>query len=304
MNEMQGSEVIISLPIEPDRPRGLFTSVAQMLPSLERDGVDRTGSGVTHVPFPCTDSVAGPLDCDSDGAVFIPGDTGDNDKSAAIRYYPSYEDPDSGTDPDSYPWVRHNPFKIVDGLSCSTISLPMENSPTRSLPNTLRALIRRSLSGMFTAELVTGDASGNPSLNDLAEDYGTATDMQAAAFAIENHLADRLHGSQGTVLLPLGLLAVAVDSGWVMISGNSIETVSGHKVIADPGFLGDPTNPKDVTPAAQQIFAMGSIFYGSRAFRELEGATDLDTNRVNQLIETYAQLAYSPCTVGTVTLEA
>lgn len=300
---MEGSEVIISLPIEPDRPRGLFTSVAEMLPSLERDGVDRTGAGVVHVPFPCTDSVAGPLTCDSNGAVFIPGDTGDNDKSDAIRFYPEYEDPNSGTDPEFYPWVTHNAFKIVDGLSCSTISLPMENSPTRSLPNTLRALIRRSLSGMFTAELVTGEAGSNPSLNDLAEDYGSSSTMQAAAFTIENHLADVLHGARGTVLLPLGLLPVAVDSGWVMVSGNSLETVSGHKVIADPGFLGDPDNPKDITPATQQIFAMGSVFFGSRAFRELQGAVNLDTNRVNQLIETFAQLAYNPCTVGTVTLE-
>lgn len=301
---MQGAEVIISLPIEPDRPRGLFTSVAEPLPSVEKDGVDRLGLGVVHVPFPCTDSVAGPLDCDSNGAVFIPGDTGDNDKSAAIRYYPSYEEFNGGTDPDSFPWVTHNAFKIVDGLSCSNISLPTENTLTRSVPNTLRALIRRSLSGMFTAELVTGEAAGNHSLMDVAEDYGAASDMQEAAFAIENHLASVLHGARGTVLLPLGMLTVAVDSGWVMVTPTSLETVSGHKVIADSGFLGDPDDPKDVTPATQRIFAMGSIFYASRAFRELEGALDLSTNRLNQLIETFAQLAYNPCTVGSVSLEA
>ena len=210
-------------------------------------------------------------------------DTGATDlepKDAAIRDYPDA--------------VTHPAFKVVDGLRCSSISLPDSPAVGLSMLDRMRSRIRLQLSKMATAELVTGAVSGGPALAD-GTSLGAATSADGAAVKVESWLASALHNGVGVVVIP------------VWVDRSSMMTVTGHKVIADAGFTGDMSNPTDGTPGVFSFFGMGAVGVASTSAVFLgvaSGASNVDisTNVVERISEAYVQLVFDPCAVGFVTL--
>lgn len=289
---MNSMEIPVQLPFPQLRSGGLFFDVATPL-DLTYAGRDRTGVGVVHVPFGCDPMFFGPSEAcstsDVDGI-----DTGATDlepKDAAIRDYPDQ--------------VIHPAFKVVDGLQCSSISLPnSEQSGDATLSDRLSARYRLQISKMATAELVSGAASGGPSLSSEATDLGTGT-MADAAFALETWLASSLHNGVGVILIPVGSLAEVKGVNW--IDPNAMSTVTGHGVIADAGYTGEPADPTVFDPATRVLYALGVPAYSVTDQNVLALASgmsmvDITDNMVRAISESYMQLAFDPCTVASFTV--
>lgn len=291
MNHM---EVPIQLPAPVRRTGGLFVDVATPI-STEHGGRDRIGAGVVHVPWGCSSVNVGPSElCYSDEEPATDGVLIDDEirtKDVTIRDFPAE--------------VFHPAFKIVDGLKCSSLSFPHDTTPVASIGNRLRSRASLQLSRMLTAELVAGIASSGPNLASESVPLTPMQDMEGAAAEVETWLARILFNGIGAVVLPVGLLAAAVKAKWV--NPDTLRTVSGHYVIADAGFTGDPTDPLALYPSSYSIFGMGLPGWASSSAQVLEVASgashvDITDNIVRMLLEQYVQIAFEPCTVGEVTL--
>lgn len=295
---MLNMEVPIQLPAPQRRSRGRLIDVATDI-SLTADGRERLGAGVVHVPWGCDAPFLGNAElCVVSGEMaisvedfIITGATDVGSKDEAIRDYPDQ--------------VVHPPFKVVDGLRCTALSAPHDTTPTASIGNRLRARDGLWFSAMMTAELVSGQASGGPSLDSEATSIGAVADMPEAAVAIESWLAGTLGNGVGAVVLPVGLLSAAVYHGWVDMA--TLRTVTGHWVIADAGFTGDPTDPTNPQPSAFTIYGMGlpgQAYSNGNLLDVASGRShvDITDNVVSMILESYAQLAFEPCSVGEVTL--
>jgi hypothetical protein len=291
---MTNMEVTIQLPAPVRRSSGLFVNVADTL-DLTRDGTNRLGLGVNHIPWGCNEVFVGPSELclpTSPPSPVDPADqvligTGYDDKQVVITDYPDV--------------VTHPAFKVLDGLECSSISLPHDTTPVAAIGNRLRWRIQLQMSKMLMAEWASGRASGGPSLASEDEVLSASASMAMAAVRIENFLAGALHNAVGVVVLPVGLLTHAVASGWV--NKDTLRTNSGHYVIADAGFTGDPTNPTDSTPGSYIVYGTGVPSYTSNSTALLEVASgashvDITDNVISEIMEAYAQIAFDPCAVG------
>lgn len=293
---MINMEVPIQLPSPSRRSGGLFVDVALPI-DTNFGGADRIGSGVVHVPWGCDPMYLGNAEiCMVDGETVVSVedgiDVGATDlapKDNAIRDYPGQ--------------VVHPPFKVVDGLQCGVLSFPHDTTPSTSISNRLRARMALQISKMMMAELVAGAVSGGPSLNSEATALAAASSTGAAAITVETWLASVLHNGVGAVVLPVGLLAAAVEAGWV--NPSTMTTMSGHRVIADAGFTGDASNPTDATPASYSIFGMGlpgHAYSSPKILDVVSGSShvDISDDTIRQISEAYAQIAFDPCVVGKV----
>jgi hypothetical protein len=293
---MINMEVPIQLPAPTRRSGGLFVDVATPI-DTNFGGRDRLGSGVVHVPWGCDQVFLGNAEiCVVDGETVISGvdgiDVGASDlvsKDNAIRPIPDQ--------------VAHPPFKVVDGLECGVLSMPHDTTPSASIGNRLRWRITTQLSKMMLAELVSGSVSGGPSLASEATPLTAATGVFGAAFHVETWLASVLHNAVGAIVLPVGLLPLAVESGWV--NAATMRTLTGHYVIADAGFTGDITDPTSATPATFSVFGMaipGHAYSNPRILEVASGRShvDITDDVIREIMESYAQLAFDPCSVGEV----
>jgi hypothetical protein len=294
---MLNMEVPIRLPAPTLRSGGLFVDVAVPIDTV-LGARDRIGSGVVHVPWGCEPMFAGNAEiCMMSGelveSVEDGIDTGATDlepKSAAIREYPER--------------VIHPPFKIVDGLECSVLSLPHLSTPTEpSMGDRLRSRMSLQISKMMMAELVSGQVSGGPSLLSEATTLTAASSMAVAAVRIETWLASVLHNGVGVVVLPVGQLAAAETIGWV--NPSTLRTASGHFVIADAGFTGDPADPTSAEPGSFEVFGMsvpGQRYSDPKILEVASGSShvDITDDMVAMINEAYAQIAFEPCSVGSV----
>lgn len=300
-----GREVTIQLPPPEPRSRGLLVDVAQTISAdlLTVNGTDRTGQGVQHQPWGCAPLRTGNTDCTAD--YLINGDgpalDGNGDpitaniddfKTTALLGFDAV--------------VIHPAFKVVDGLTCSTLSQPdlSTSSFTGITPRLLRRM-RMLVSASLTAELITGYASMGPSLMSEGEILPDAATVSAAAYAIEAHLALHLQGNRGTVFIPPALLHAAVDAGWVHIEGNRLVTATGHQVVADAGHVAT-LGPDSGGGGGLWIFAAGDIMYrvsDTKLLGEGSETLDISTNIRERLAESYAQLAFDPCPVASIAVD-
>jgi hypothetical protein len=300
-----GREVTIQLAPPAPRSRGLLVDVAMPLSTdqTSANGRDRLGQGVQHQPWGCAPLRTGNLDCTADylingdgPAVDGQGDVIDNNvdefKDTALRNFDDV--------------VIHPAFKVVDGLTCSTLWQPdlSSGSFTGITPRLMRRM-RTLMSAALTGELVTGYASAGPSFLSDAQTLTDAANISEAAYRIEAHLADTLQGNAGTVFIPPALLHAAVEAGWVSISGNTILTATGHKVVADAGHVATQ-GPDSGGGGGLWIFAAGDIFYrvsDTMLLGEGSETLDISTNMRERLAEAYAQLAFDPCPLAGVAVD-
>ncbi len=301
---MTSLQMPVTIQLDPPeaRPWGLLVDEATELPKDDFviEGVSRLGLGVQHTPWGCDPLRVGNASCnpffvlDGDAPGF---DSGGNripanstlTKDAAINDYDAT--------------VVHPAFKLVDGLTCSTMSFPDLNSNRyASMTNRLRARMRLLSSASLMTELITGWASAGPAFDDVTPMTAAAT-VAAAASAVEEHLAAKLHGGRGIVYIPPRLLPAAVAAFWVYEKGGRLVTVTGHRVVSDAGHTG-----KIGQGAAQTtknwVFASGPVSYRIDD-RELLGegtdsTLDLFHNLRVRISEATAQLAFDPCALGAV----
>lgn len=296
---MINMEIPIQLPAPTRRPSGLFVNIATPIDTTF-GGKDRLGSGVVHVPWGCEPVHLGNAElCMMSGEMVVSVEdtivtdaTDLEPKIAAVNPYPDQ--------------VIHPPFKVVDGLECSVLSFPHDTSPTSSITNRIRSRITLQLSKMLMAEMVAGIASGGPSLTSEATTLPSVSGVYGAAFQAETWLASVLHNGVGVVVIPVGMLPLFVESGWV--DPSTMKTLSGHMVIADAGFTGDVADPTSLAPSTFSLFAMGVPSYAASSPELLEVASgsshvDITNDTITAIIESYVQLAFDPCAVGEVTMD-
>jgi hypothetical protein len=305
--------IVVQLPPPQRRSRGLLVDVAENMSAvMTYNGRSRIGNGVIHTPWGCDPLLsgsAGPCDTDfllnGDGPGYdavweyeqesAPGEQSANfdaGKATAIHAYPST--------------VEQPAFKVVDGLTCSTMSQPDDNQYGASMSNRLRRRMSVLMSGMLTSELITGWASGGISLSSEATVLTAATSMAEAGLEIEEHLRDTLQGQAGTVFIPPQLLHYAVEAEWVYRDGNRFYTQTGHSVVADAGHTG-ALGPATPSGGEFWLYAAGDIGYGltdTILLGEVSSDTlDTSTNMRERLAEAYAQLVFDPCPVGAVIVD-
>jgi hypothetical protein len=297
-----GRETTLQLPPAEPRSRGLFVDVAGRLSPEDTSyqGHDRLGQGVQHTPWGCAPLKTGNLDCSADvllngtGPAFdaqdppvVIGANVDTDKIPALLSFDAL--------------VEHPSFKVVDGLTCSTISFPDANSATYTgMSGRLLRRMRTLMSAALTGELVTGWASGGPSLTSEATTLAASANMTKAAQSVEGHLAAQLLGNRGVVFIPPALLHYAIEIGWVNVEGGALMTSTGHRVVSDAGHDGTlgPTTPAG---GEHWVFASGDVSFRTSDTMLLgDGSETLNitTNLRERLAEAYAQLAFDPCPVA------
>jgi hypothetical protein len=200
------------------------------------------------------------------------------------------EDPDT-KDLVDYPEITdQQPFLLVDGIRCSTLS---------SLPEFMDARLAHNLdvyaSAAFAQELLTGAASGGHSLEGDADSLAAAGDLVSAIAALEDSLAGALHGGMGLLHMSPGTLAAVAAAGLAVFTDGQWKTPSGHTIVADAGYAADELSDT-VT-----IYATGPVFY---AISETQGvgsrnqeSTDLERNIHLFLGERYGIVVFDPCAV-------
>lgn len=124
-----------------------------------------------------------------------------------------------------------------------------------------------------------------------------------ALAALEQAIADRLHGNQGTLhLTPYGMSLTGVLGELSKASGDRVTTGQGNLLIADAGYLG-PEPAAASADADEWWYASGQVFYkitqptdiGDRMSR-----IDISTNRIEQVRQGQAILIFDPCAVVAV----
>lgn len=301
-------ETTIQLAPPTPRSRGLLVDAALDLTVADTSsqGRDRLGLGVQHTPWGTAPLRVGNLNCQADLLLVNPqlggaatsdpfavndaaveGSAGNYGKGAALNSFDAV--------------AIHPSFKLVDGLTCSVISFPDANSESfTSMSGRLQRRMRTYSSAAITYELVTGWASGGPSLTSEAVTLTPAANMGKAAEEIEEHLAGVLHGNAGLVFIPPRLLAAAIAADWVVIEGGQLYTVTGHRVVSDAGHTGVEGLSG---PGANQhwIYASGDVAYRVSDAMLLGDYSHDTLNRASnlreRLAEAYAQLAFDPATV-------
>lgn len=298
-------EKVIQIPSLVRRNKGLLINAATELgvEALSQNAVNRIGFGATYVPHGCEQIRRGNIDCDTDwllgeGAPTLNEETGE---------YTGVEE--GKTDAiNAYPEVRvQRPFKLVDALKCSSFSMDLAEMDAR-LTNRMAV----QTSKLLTEELITGWASDGLSFSDEAtvlSALSVASDgipIQGVAYAIEQHLADTLHGAEGTVFIPPAFLAACINHGWVQFLDGEFMTATGHRVVADAGHSG-LIGP--VAPGAGEFwfFASGPIQYHVTdpilLGNTLDQMFDRHINLLERISEAMAIVVFDPCTVGAVKLD-
>jgi len=299
-----GIETTIQLPPAPARPRGLLVDVAYNLTTEDTSsgGRDRLGLGIQHQPWGCAPLLTGPVGCDTEvllngqGPAYEEGLRGDDNlitenvsvtKDAAILGFDEL--------------VTHPAFKVVDGLECSTLSFPDLNTASfTGMTSRLQRRMRMLMSAALMGEMVSGWASGGPSLASEAVTLDPTSDMAEAGDVVEAHLAETLLNLQGVVYMPPALVHRAIDAGWVMVEGGQLRTATGHLVVADAGHTGE-LGPSVPGAGEFWIYASGVPAYrvsDTMLLGEGSETLVLASNIRQRIAEAYAQLAFDPCPVG------
>lgn len=284
------------------RPWGLLVDVATAIPAaaLSQSGVNRIGMGVTWVPWGCDGLRRGDVSCDVGWLV-----QQDNTPPEFLGTEAGYGDVDDGKQTAILPYeetVVQAPFKIVDGLACNSLSMDSDEMDGR--------LVRRMdvfMSSVLAAELQSGLASQGASLNDAAPIVPLFGGFDGVAAAIEQHLADTLHGAVGIVHIPPAVLHVAMEHGYVRVVDGMLRTSTGHAVSADAGL--DPSaGPNPGGPGQFWLYATGPVGYHVTDTNLLgslqDGQTfDYASNLLERIAEALGIVVFDPCSVAPILLD-
>lgn len=260
------------------RPYALLLDVAERIPDdlLSTNGTPRWPlAGITWVTWGCTNIDTDVVGCDKTNIKTL-------EDFAAIE--------------------TQNPFLLVDGVRCSTLS---------SVPETMDARLETRLdiyaSAAFAVELMRGTNGGPNSFrtNETTIISNTARTLRLAFVDLENFLAQKLFGARGVIHLTVGAMVLAAADQLVHFIDGQWRTATGHLVVADAGYTGAAPNGVGA-PAADTAFlyASGPIYYAITATKPVgrrdHESTDMTRNVHQFFSERYGILAFDPCSVGAV----
>lgn len=142
-------------------------------------------------------------------------------------------------------------FEIDADEKCSTIAVDESWLVDRA---TIRMTAMES--AQIASELLTGAATGNPSLRSSAT-ASTQSPLSpaSAAAVIEDMLGESLHGAQGFVSMSPGVFTRLQAGGGLIQKDGFWETATGHRIIAEPAF---DTNVGPTTDVAGDAWIYGS----------------------------------------------
>lgn len=245
--------------------------------SIERPPlpVEQVGRGLTFTPYGCTPLERLPVEMCED---------------------PAAEDDTVAPDGPVF-----EAFGIRTTESCSALDIDLD-----WLNGRIETRWGATLSEALAAELATGENSGaSPSLaNSATVLTATEVEVDLVMAALEDGLADTLHGAAGMIhLAPYGFAAVT-NSEWVDLVDGRWVTRTGHIVVSDPGYRGAVPDGESADPTVEWAFASGIVGYaiGKPYFTNQNADEYLDRTRniVHGRKLATAVVAFDPCSVVAV----
>lgn len=275
----------VNLTPPPVRTRGLLLDAANLIPDgsfLAARGADRwPAEGVTWNP-----------------SMFVLPDA---DEAQCDSIYDKQPD-------DILPPVTQPAFLLWRSLQCSRLSGALD-----LLTERINYSLDDLASASFAAELETGAASGGLGLVGSAQNEptvvsGTAVVLPVAFAALENYLADTLHGAVGFIHLTTDLLLLAASLGLVEWDGSVFRSRTGHVVVGDSGHSGAGTPAGDGVATAGEgeawIYATSTVWYAETSIQDSgsfgvdPGGFDFSTNVDKPVAERYGLVLFDPDVLG------
>lgn len=154
--------------------------------------------------------------------------------------------------------------------------------------------------GGFASDVATSESDPTPVDSPTLANSATVIsavpgDVAVAIAAVERGLADRLHGARGLVHLPVEVLALAGDA--VQFRDGQWETRSGHRVVADAGYVGAAPSDESESSGVRWIYGSGPIGYTVGPLDDLPPQVDTRRNQGTARSVAHAIFAFEPCTV-------
>lgn len=280
--------------LPPPLPRGRLLDT---IPSLAGVGdLPRWASGgVTWNPWPCRGLVT-----------LAQGDMCDVEDLVDAGY-------------ECLPGVVQTPFTVIDSYNAKTLSgWDGPGDIGEQVGDFLRERGDLMQSWAFARELAHGTAGSTLSLSNTAHapegyPFGAAVPVKRGMAILADELGRTLFGGRGIIHMPPSVVEFAgvkePDSG-------TLETVLGHRVVADAGYVdmpaptGDPdadppvAGGTDAAAGEAWIYASGPVAYAATRMDLIGSApnefVDIRTNSIQQWLMGHGLLVFDPCPVAAV----
>lgn len=181
-------------------------------------------------------------------------------------------------------------FSVLQALRCTTMG-QSELGPyvNASLDVTREFAVAR--------ELLTGTASGNPSLADATTlNSASITDAESALACLDQHAATELSGRLAFIHAS-PLLAVHLYNVGMFQDGRLWRTPLGNIVVVSAGYDGRAPATPSVAPSEgdpQYLYATGEV-YAEVGQRETLNAVERGQNSLQAIAEDAAIAVFDPC---------
>lgn len=143
-------------------------------------------------------------------------------------------------------------------------------------------------------ELLTGTASGNPSLAS-ATDLGTATDAVAALGCLDQKAAEALSGRLAFIHASPAILNAWMAASAIRLDGRTWRTAFGSVVVASAGYDGrSPGGAAPADGASLYAYATGEV-YAAFGNRQTLDSVERSTNTRQAWSEEAALVVFDPC---------
>ena len=179
-------------------------------------------------------------------------------------------------------------FAVVQGLRCSTMG-------RTQLAGFAEASLDVTREFVVSSELLTGAASGNPSLADAEWLVADPLNVVSALACLDQYAATALSGRLAFIhaspLLGTHLLAASA----IRLEGRRWLTAFGNVVVIASGYDGrrpGPVGPSDGEP--QWLYATGEVS-AEVGQREVVEAVERGQNTLEAIAEDAALVAFDPC---------
>jgi hypothetical protein len=190
--------------------------------------------------------------------------------------------------------VEFQPFQVFQAVQCSRLGgSSVVDFADQSLDVTREFGV--------AAELLTGAATGNPSLGDAAV-LTAAADPVAALGCLEQYAWTALSGRtvfiHVTAQIATALLAAAAI--WAPQDGRVWQTAARNTVVISPGY--DGREPGESAPTSGDplfMYATGEV-YAEVGERETLDSTDRTNNVETAIAEDTALVIFDPCFVAAI----
>lgn len=151
--------------------------------------------------------------------------------------------------------VTFLPFRIDNAITCSDLG----GFTQTQLENWILEETR-SIESYDLARQVWGTGGPNPTLRSTADDVTTGADQTpvGALAAVLSGMSRRLKGGRGLIHMAPAMLARLDSAGVVHQRGDRLETVTGHRIIADDGY--DGSGPSGLNLGESWIYGSGPVY--------------------------------------------